>query len=611
MRSTFHGLETARRGMFTQQSALHTTGHNIANANTPGYSRQRVNFSQTNPYPAVGRTMPNMPGQMGTGVEAGTIQRVRENFLDVQYRSENNKLGYWESRADAIEKMEQIMNEPSEEGLSITMDRFWQSLQDLAVNPSNSGARSVVRQRGIAVAETFNYLSNSLNGIQQDLKNELNLNVKELNSLVTQLNGLNKQIAEIEPHGYLPNDLYDERTRLLDSLSKLANIKVTPVKSGGNSLAVAEGRFTVEMVDANGNSIGKLLDGKTLQTSELSLTYDPNNGLVKGFKVGSDPVTDIYKFNTSGKLRSLVDSYGYNDIVGTKGLYPDMIRDLDEMAFEFAQEFNRVHRTGWSISNMKAAENGQPFVEYNFFDFDSSVASPISSNKSGAASALKIDDIIMNSLDHIAASGSNNGLVTTGNFSGYNNGTTNYTNIKVEVKYDGSTYNYEIFDNNTSPATSLKTGNLATDLSTDLNGINIDVTNLRNVKAGSSWTIELPKTGPVKALLGDGSNASALAEVRHSTLTLNQNSTDLKNYYEGVIGEMAVRAQEAMRLSSNSEILRNSVETNRQSVSGVSLDEEMTNMIKFQHAYNASARTITMVDEMLDRIINGLGVGGR
>lgn len=139
MLSTFHGLETVRRGMTAQQQALYVTGHNIANANTPGYSRQRVNFEQTPPYPFASQNRPVMPGQMGTGVEGGTVQRMREEFLDVQYRGENMKYGYWNTRAEALYKMEEIMNEPSDEGLAKTLDRFWQALQDLAVNPSNSG----------------------------------------------------------------------------------------------------------------------------------------------------------------------------------------------------------------------------------------------------------------------------------------------------------------------------------------------------------------------------------------------------------------------------------------------------------------------------------------
>ncbi len=231
--STFQGLETARRGMYTQQTALQVTGHNVANANTPGYTRQRINFEQTSPFPSPSFNKPQIPGQIGTGVEAGSVQRIRDSFLDVQFRGENNKLGYWETKANSLMKMEEIMNEPSDSGLAKTMDMFWQSLQDLAVNPKNSGARSVVRQRGMALAETFNYLSNSLTTIRQDLNNEINVTEKEVNSLLKQVHNVNQQIGDVEPHGLLPNDLYDERDRLIDSLSKLVNINVTYQPSGG------------------------------------------------------------------------------------------------------------------------------------------------------------------------------------------------------------------------------------------------------------------------------------------------------------------------------------------------------------------------------------------
>src|SRR5699024_2242255 len=152
--STFHGLEMARQALFAQQSALYTTGHNISNANTDGYSRQRVNFETTSPFPAPSRVQPQIAGQKGTGVDIGSIQRIRDHFLDVQYRNENGKLGYWETKSEALKRMENLLNEPTDEGLAAVMNEFWQSLNDLAVNPDNTGARSVVAQRGLAVAET-------------------------------------------------------------------------------------------------------------------------------------------------------------------------------------------------------------------------------------------------------------------------------------------------------------------------------------------------------------------------------------------------------------------------------------------------------------------------
>lgn len=516
MRSTFMGLETARRGMFTQQGALQTTGHNIANASTPGYTRQRVNFTQTEPYPGAGLNMPQLPGQVGTGVEAGSVQRVRESFLDVQYRGENNKLGYWEARAESYTKMEEIMNEPSDSGLSQTMDMFWQSLQDLAVNPSNPGARSVVRQRAIAVTETFNYLSSSLNGIRADLKNEISVSEKEINSLSEQINNINKQIAGVEPHGMLPNDLYDERDRLIDQLSSLVNIKVDYTKSGGRPSTLAEGTVNITLVNDQGGSLGQLVNATGF--NKLTVSFNGTDESVQTIQLGSAQI-EFNQFTSSGKLKALVESYGYENSLGeVTGVYPDMVGELDNMAYMFAYQFNLQHQAG-ATPNQINGETTDPTPDF----FADTVNGAIDlANKKGMASRLAISSEIEESLDNIATSSS------------------------------------------------------------------------------------------VNPALGDATNIKALADIINQPFKYgNDTESNFRNYYEVLVGGLAVDSQEASRLSTNSGSLRQSVDERRLSVSSVSLDEEMTNMIQFQHAYNASARMITLQDELLDKIINGMGTVGR
>lgn len=526
MRSTFQGLETARRSLYTQQTALHTTGHNIANANTPGYSRQRVNFSQTPPFPGTGLNRPDIPGQIGTGVEAGSVQRIRESFLDMQYRGENSKYGYWDTRFIALEKMEDIMNEPTEDGIANTLDRFWTSLQDLSVHPEDSGARSVVRQRGLALAETFNYTSDSLVAIQRDLKVQTDVTVEHINSLSRHINNLNNQIASVEPHGYLPNDLYDQRDDLVDQLSQLVNIKVEPVSSGGQSLDIAEGKYTIKLVDENGRDLGlTLVDGVRVSSNEVSVKYDDETGLVDKIRFG--PVgthenktsgvveIDVEDFRSVGQLKADVEAYGYLGKDGSEqGLFPQMLQDLDTMVYTFVQEFNKIHHEGWNLNDVNAGEKGDPI---DFFTYEGE--SITAGNIKGAASKLRISNDIATHLDNIAAS--------LGGFA------------------------------------------------------------------------------------GDGSNALALGNVKDSYLNFGGTTTTVQSFYQGVIGEMAVSTNEAERMKGNADMLRLSVDQRRESIKGVSLDEEMTNLIQFQHAYNAAARTITLVDEMLDRIINGMGVGGR
>src|SRR5699024_2520501 len=122
------------------------------------------------------------------------------------FRTENSKSGFWDTKSDALSRMEELLNEPSDSGLSKTMSQFWDSLQELSANPTNSGARSVVANRAFAVTETFNHLSKSLNAIRTDLENQIDVTVDQANSLLRQINQINEQVQKIEPHGYLAND---------------------------------------------------------------------------------------------------------------------------------------------------------------------------------------------------------------------------------------------------------------------------------------------------------------------------------------------------------------------------------------------------------------------
>ncbi|UJL45344.1 flagellar hook-associated protein FlgK [Virgibacillus sp. NKC19-16] len=493
--STFHGLEMARQALSTQQSALYTTGHNIANANTEGYSRQRVNFETASPYPAASRNHPEIPGQMGTGVQVGSVQRIRNEFLDNQYRAENSNTGYWETKANALGRMERLMNEPSENGLSSTMDQFWQSLQDLSVTPENAGARSVVAQRGLAVAENFNYLSESLTSIHSDLQNQMDVKVQEANILLHQINSINEQVKQIESHGNVANDLYDKRDRLIDDLSNSFNIKVSYSKSSSSSLDIADGLATIELVNDNGKSF-----------REPVILLDGNLGLEagEGSKVNELAVSESGKVTAGGQTIDIMESKGsLKGLIESSNMYTEMLTGLDDMASVFAEAFNSVHSEGYNLEG----NNGLQFFEFT--------------GDAGAAGSITVSLDLINNPEKIAAS-------TDGN-------------------------------------------------------------------------------------AGNGDNATALADIFNKALENDPlgNDNSVNGFYQSLIGELGVNAQEANRMVDNTNILKNQVVNQRMSVSAVSLDEEMSNMIKFQHAYNAAARSMTQTDELLDTIINNMGLVGR
>ncbi|MFD1361686.1 flagellar hook-associated protein FlgK [Lentibacillus salinarum] len=502
--STFHGLEMAKQALSAQQSALYTTGNNISNANTKGYSRQRVNFESASAYPPASRNRPEMAGQMGTGVETGSVQRIRNQFLDHQFRAENSASGYWSTKADALSRMESLLNEPSETGLSETMDQFWQSLQDLSANPGDSGERSVVAQRAVNVAETFNYLSDSLSSIRTDLESEINEKTEDVNSLVSQINSINDQVKDIETHGQLANNLYDERDRLIDELSEIVNIEVSYSESSDSASDMADGLATINLVDENGNALdvpelvnGDITDGGELGYNEIDVEYSNND-----YEAVNDITVSGESFSSTGSLNGLIESYGYVDENGeTQGTYPDMISDLDKMAQAFAEKFNEVHSSGFDLNSDQGIED--------FFQ---------------------------------AASGQEPAA-----------------NITV---------NQDILDNPELIAASNDFGT------------------------------------------GDGANASDLSDAFDESLE-ELGDTSVNGFFESVIGDLGVMAKEANRMTENTQTLRSQVDEQRMSVSSVSLDEEMSNMVKFQHAYNAAARSMTTVDEMVDRIINNMGLVGR
>src|SRR5690625_2611182 len=299
------------------------------------------------PYPSASRNRPEMPGQMGTGVKTGSVERIRNQFLDYQILDENIKSGFCTSKSEALSSLERLMNEPSETGLSKTMDQFWQSLQDLSVNPGSSGERSVVAQRGLALAETFNYTADSLESIRSDLKNEIDITVDSANSLLSQINGINEQIKEIEPHGYLANDLYDERDRLIDELSGIVNIKVSYTKSGSGALDIADGLATIDLVDNKGNAYTKLLDGDSAEIQKLSVAYSDKNNerhAVTGIAIGDNDPRPIADFQSAGSLKGTIEAYGYIYGEDVKGTYTDMLAHIDQMDEAFNKAINEVRK---------------------------------------------------------------------------------------------------------------------------------------------------------------------------------------------------------------------------------------------------------------------------
>lgn len=481
MTSTFFGLEIGRKALQTQQAALDVTGHNIANANTEGYTRQRAVMTTTTPFAYPGFNKPLGAGQLGTGVQVQEIKRLRDDFIDLQIRQEINKTGEWEAEQNSLQKLEVIFNEPSDAGLRTVLDQFWESWQELSKKPELEAVRSTVRQRGIAVAETFNHLDRQLTDLTNDLNATIRVKIDEINNTARQIATLNDQIVRIEVQGNHANDLRDKRDLLIDELSKIIKINVNEDKYG--SLAVTVG----------GNALVAGARSFTINAT----TTGPNNPNVDLVWAADNSLVSIQ----SGVIKGMMDT---RDI-----MVPSYRTQLNDLANAIVTATNTQHFGGFGL-NKTAAD-----PHYNFFD-----------------------------------------------------------------------------------AAGLTAGQISVDA-------NI-IADLKNIAAANSAAD--PLAVPPVFNEGDGSNALDIAGLKNQALI---GAATVDDYYRGMITQLGVQSQEATRMTDNQNLLLSQLENRKQEVSGVSLDEEMTNMIKFQHAYNAAARTVTAMDEMLDVVVNRLGLVGR
>ncbi|MDD4049269.1 MAG: flagellar hook-associated protein FlgK, partial [Clostridia bacterium] len=452
---------------------------NIANANTEGYTRQSVVAQTTRP-------MDTANGYIGTGVEVADIRRIREEFLDIQMRTENKSLGEWSTKSDILNKLEVIFNEPSETSIRSVSDAFWDSWQILSKNPESVAVRTTVMQTGITLVNTYNHMETQFKELQEDINKGIAVKVSEVNSIGLQLGDLNDQIVKAERQGHSANDLRDKRDLLLEQLSETVAMDVNEDEYGAVNVTIG-GKYLVA-----GTVVSKMaFTDSDLNPTDATLEWcDPLSGISQG------------KVRLSGGILK-----GYVDM--RDEVIPKYRDNISLVAKTVAEETNELHREGFGLD----WELGDDKVD--FF--------------------TKYDD--------------------TADFS--------TKNIRI---------NQEILDN-------------------------------LNLIAAASESVP-------QVYEGDGSNALAIAQLKDK-LTMNGDVATFDDFFRSTVGQLGVESQEAQNMENNRSYLIEQLINQRESVSGVSLDEEMANMIMYQHAYTAAARVINTMDEMLDIIVNRLGTVGR
>jgi flagellar hook-associated protein 1 len=456
--SSFHGLQTALRGLEAAQLQIDTTGHNISNANTDGYTRQQAILAASPALSAVSVWGDTLPGQLGSGVDVTGYRRIRDQFNDNSLRSQLGQQAGAEVSQDALQRVELTFPEPGSNGLQSIMTKFWNAWHDVATNPDNAGARAALVKQSQTMASAFNSAASDLQAQRADADTQANSVVDQINSISTEIAKLNDSIKKLSAVGQTPNDLMDSRDKLIDQMAALGNTTVS--YSDDNVATVTIGGLTV--VDPSGATSRSRSDFDGQFPSAMSAT--------------------------SGKLGGLLDVY--------QNVIPGFQSRLDKLAVAIHDDVNAVHAQGFDLSGNAGGS----------FFASASITS---------ASQLAIDPAILADPSKVAAAGS-------------------------------------------------------------------------------------ATAGP-----GDSTNAFALLGLSDGSTPppVSTLGSTYNDYYSSLISDLGVAAQSATSAKTTADAVVNTLTAQRQSVSGVSLDEEMTNLIQFQHAYSAAGRMISTMNQMLDTLM--------
>lgn len=327
MIGAFQGLELGKRALLSHQYDLTTIGHNISNANTPGYTRQRLNLTATDPYS-------NTIGSFGTGVKVSSVQQIRDIFLTNQYRQGNAQLGRWSQRQRAMTEVENIFMEPSDSGFNTVLSEFFDTWHTLSQNPESSAGRAAVREQASLVADAFHQMARSLDDLQKSLDDEIAGHVTDINRIAKSLAELNLQIGREELGGATANDLRDKRDQLIDELSRNVDANVLVEKNGIVRVFIG----TMELVEKG-----------SFSPLTTKLTY---SGTQKRTTVVWQGTSNTMNF-ASGELAGLVESR--DELISE---YRDM---LNELASNFVTAVNALHRDGYALDGT----NGHDFFDPN------------------------------------------------------------------------------------------------------------------------------------------------------------------------------------------------------------------------------------------------------
>ena len=595
MRGTFHGIEIGRTGINMGQIGLDITGHNIANVNTRGFTRQRVVQTANDPHSSIGLIRPTAQALVGGGTRVKIHDQIRSEFLDRRFRTENTIASYWERRTQELRSLESFFDNVNEEtSINASLDRFFSAIHTMHTDTVAGAPRKEVQTTALDMLQQLHSTHSGLVDLQRNQDRAVAAVVDTINEIAEKIASLNLSIYVHEIGGHIANDLRDKRNILLDELSSIIDIEyeverdmwghgVFTVRIGGEILVHHEhhGRLSTIREEVPVGTPGRGLEDRYVPVWESTVFVHRNaSGAVM---VGQTvPLTDALNLTLEngrgvsdrGSLVALMEMRDSVDPL-RPGI-PASIENLNNFARALVQHVNAIHRQGFNDHPFEGSVNGQ-----NFFHEDPTWGFVRTTGTPPTTKTVILE--------------------------------WNDTDGRFENAGDPTNTDYHF-----TTVLAAQQAGFARDLSAlTIENIRLDARILESEYniAASDRLVDRSDGAPPDLQGGNNEIMKALTALflRNNLYLETANPADRVaiGSLDDFVTRVRVAVASTLRVSRNfaetSHNLALSAENQRLAVAGVSLDEEMTHMIRFNHAYNGAARVITAMDDALDRLINGTG----
>lgn len=555
-------FNTASSSLVAQRVAMDVTGENIANVNTPGYSRQRA-IMETAP-------VTNSNGfPLGTGVQVKTVQRFYDAVLQKNITDGNSFLKNDQSRLTSLLAIEPSFNDLATDGLGKSIQDFFDSWQALSVNAAGTPERQALLSRAQVMIDNFHQVNQSLRDVQTNANRTLDGITADITLKAKSIASLNEQINQAELIGSSASELRDQRDYLSQELAKKVGAVFSEEQNGSMTVRLTDGSTLVE---ANKYA--------TLYTSPLQINppdankVSPSNYILIT-SIGNPPPStkpfsdnDITSTiggadNSKGEIGAML---GLRDAV-----VPDYLRKVDELAYNLADQVNVQHKLGWNLNNS---------VGSNFFTFLST----------SIPNTITIPDTTVLSIgDSVAGTG-----IPSGTTIGRIDSPTQITLTPPLIQ--SITSGTFIFSSGSQIGTAIGISGYSS--SDSSRGISLNIASTNEIAAADM--------SPLTGGSGNNSNAIAMALIKDQQIpfaTGGGSSSSVISYYNAMVSGIGVDVQAAQNASDQGESYVAQLNNLRESNSGVSLDEEMTNMIKYQKAFEGAAKVMNTATQMMDTLL--------